>query len=240
VHSLKTSFENRAVYSSATTDKGRAGVFRLFHLPLSSAFPANIFFASEGKHLSVGDSSRPELRVRDFRKAKFFWLDNEVVDDFLPKIGGTAFAVYAYLCRYASNSTQECWPSMSQMAERLQLSKSTVRRSLIALNDISLIKIEKGQRGGDRHEPNTYVLLTVKPSAVDETRKPSSPSSIPSAKPSAATVPEQDLLTTLTNKGAEFHCPKCQDSGTWEHKGHKRQVYCLCPTGKAQRLADGQ
>lgn len=131
---------------------------------------------------------------------------------------------------------------MSQMAERLQLSKSTVRRCLISLNDVSLIKIEKGQRGGDRHEPNTYVLLAVcdvKPSATSETRKPSSPSSIPSAKPSAATVPEQDLLTTVTNKGAEFHCSKCNNTGTWPHKGHPGMfVYCHCENGKKLRAAE--
>jgi hypothetical protein len=38
-------------------------------------------------------------------------------------------------------------------------------------------------------------------------------------------------------------CPKCQNTGTWEHKGHKKLVYCLCPIGvelqKREYMADG-
>lgn len=131
--------------------------------------------------------------VRDFRNARFFWLDNEVVDVFLPKIGSTAFSVYSYMCRFVSNETQTCWPSMAQMAERLQLSKSTIHRSLQTLEEFKMIRVVQK---GKQHSSSEYQMLDVcAQSSASGTLKASSvPSSVPKqAIQSSATVPEQDL-----------------------------------------------
>lgn len=134
------------------------------------------------------------IEVRDFRGARFFWLDNEVIDIFLPQIGSTPFAVYAYLCRFVSNDSQICWPAISTMAERLQLSKSTVWRSLEILESVKLVEVHRGKRGGrgPTKESNRYRLLAVSSSASGTSKEVSS--SATSSISSSATVPELDLL----------------------------------------------
>lgn len=167
-------------------------------------------------------------QVREFRKAKFFWLDNEVVDVYLPKIGGTAFQVYTYLCRYVSNETQCCMPSMDVMAGRLQLSKSTIWRSIEALELCGMISVQRGKRGGNKihKETNTYRLLELSSSSAGETRSSaksakndksvassSISSSVSSSISSSATVLEQDLYNNPIEQDLILSSPSSTEDG---------------------------
>lgn len=172
-------------------------VFSVHGKVVKSAFPTQtvslgVLLEIQRLQAEMISMENDRYAVRDFRSARFFWLDNEVVDIFLPQIGPTAFAVYAYLSRFVSNETQTCWPSMATMAERLQLSKSTIHRSLQVLTEAKMLRVvEKGKQ----HSSSEYALLDISQSSTSGTlRVFSVPSSVPKqAIQSSATVPEQDL-----------------------------------------------
>lgn len=84
---------------------------------------------------------------------------NEAVDDALPRIGPSAFAVYAVLCRRA-NREGRCWPSLSSLAETSGLSGATIKRAIPVLEAEGLLLVERGTRKADGSlESNTYRLV---------------------------------------------------------------------------------
>ena len=58
-------------------------------------------------------------------------------------ISAQAVRVYAVLCRYADKEDGTCFPSIRTLAERLNVSDSTIKRALKELKSISAIKSEK-------------------------------------------------------------------------------------------------
>jgi hypothetical protein len=153
------------------------------------------------------------LEVRDFRKARFFWLDNVAVDVFLPKIGATAFAVYAYLCRFVFNETQVCWPTTAQMADALQLSKGTISKNLKKLADSNMLRVVEQ---GKQHRASRYQLLDIVSQSfptetLNTSRVSRGASSVSSeAIQSFPTVPEQHLVNNT--KEQDLFCPPSSDA----------------------------
>ena len=58
-------------------------------------------------------------------------------------ISAQAVRVYAVLCRYADKEDGTCFPSIRTLADRLNVSDSTIKRALKELKSISAIKSEK-------------------------------------------------------------------------------------------------
>ena len=167
------------------------------------------------------------FEVRDFRRCNFFWLDNVAVDEFLPRIGATAFAVYCYLCRFVFNETQVCWPSQSKMAESLQLNKATISRNLKVLVENNLIRVVSQ---GKQHSSTRYQLLDiVSQSCASATLKlPSSVAQTNSSvaqQPiqSCATVPEQDQVNKTKEQDLVLAPPSSDRVPTTESKPKKKQ-----------------
>jgi hypothetical protein len=106
------------------------------------------------------------LRARDHREANHFWADKEIVENFLPKIGANAFAVYMLLSYYARSSTGRCYPSINTMVAKLGISKQTVRKALKTLATEKLIHIAKSEKtskdGKPMNAPYVYTILNVK------------------------------------------------------------------------------
>jgi hypothetical protein len=81
----------------------------------------------------------------------WFWADNRVVDEYLPRIGHAAFIVYICLAREAKSS-RTCYRSPAQIAAASRFSKSTVSRAIKTLQETGLVEIvlnmagEKGYR----------------------------------------------------------------------------------------------
>jgi DNA-binding MarR family transcriptional regulator len=84
----------------------------------------------------------------------FLWIHYLVFDD--RRLRASDKVVYMVLARHADNKTQECFPSLEQIAEEAGLSKKTVIRSLKRLNKYGYIEIESGLEMG---RPNKYILL---------------------------------------------------------------------------------
>lgn len=98
------------------------------------------------------------MEIRDRRRG-FLWLNNEIVDEFAPKVGPTALLVYLYLCRFANNVTESCWPKQDRIAEFCKCSDRTIRSSLAKLEACGLIAVQR-QKVGELSQ-NIYTLLAI-------------------------------------------------------------------------------
>ena len=71
-------------------------------------------------------------------KLDFFGaIDKRVMED--PRISTTAKALYAYLCCFVNNHTDQCYVSVERIATDLNMSNSTVSRHIKALTKHSVI-----------------------------------------------------------------------------------------------------
>jgi len=103
--------------------------------------------------------------VKDSRFCRTFWLDNEIVYDYLPTIGLHAFAVYTVLACHAGAS-RSCFPAVGTIAKELGVSKPTVRKAIATLKDAGLISVETQKtptkNGKEINRVNVYSLLPIK------------------------------------------------------------------------------
>jgi Helix-turn-helix domain len=99
------------------------------------------------------------MEIRD-RRGGFLWINNEVIDDYAPKIGGSALLVYIVLCRYANNATGEARPSQETLAKLCELSPRSIRRAISTLEHHKLIETEQLTVKG-QWDRNVYYLLKI-------------------------------------------------------------------------------
>lgn len=100
----------------------------------------------------MSNTENPKIEVRDLRAGEWLWTHKAVL--FSPHISASEFKVYCGLAAYAGNSDQQSWPSMITLGTKLNMSKSTVVRSLKILEATGLIRTER--REGTS---NLYSLL---------------------------------------------------------------------------------
>lgn len=146
------------------------------------------------------ESDEEVFQVRDAR-GSFLWMDNEVVDRYAKIVGIAALSVYAVLCRHADNKTGQCFPSQSLIAEKLNVSISTIRRSVKALLEGGLIDLKRDGEGCTAK--TIYTVLPVKkgiPSIrMDSPEKGFESLPIDGLIPSQMTT-NKTQLTRLSNK----------------------------------------
>lgn len=97
--------------------------------------------------------STSTVEVRDLR-TQFIWANKAVL--FHKDVSGNSFKVYCGLASYANNVTQQAFPSIATLAEKLNIAKNTVISCLDDLEQALFIKIEKSEG-----EHNVYLLLEV-------------------------------------------------------------------------------
>jgi hypothetical protein len=98
-----------------------------------------------------------DARIRDRRRRSWFSTDNEIVDDYGPKLGIYGLGVYCVLCRYAYSETEEATVSLRTLGGKLRMGRTKLLETLAALEEAGLISIERG----DREHSNVYTLLDV-------------------------------------------------------------------------------
>jgi DNA-binding transcriptional ArsR family regulator len=161
------------------------------------------------------------LQIRDQRPVEYFWADNELYDVYLEKIGVYGFAVYMALSRY-TNRDAKSWPSVKTIADKLGISKPTVKRALRALEECGLIAVDRPSSDGLGHQQtNVYTLLAVKkiprqPQNLGNDRPyPWQPQTLPMAttEPSLGSdvAPNKKQLTRNIKQG-EGAAPATQDA----------------------------
>jgi hypothetical protein len=140
-------------------------------------------------------SSFKDARVRDRRRASWFSVDNEVLDDFGPLIGLHGFAVYCALSRHAFAGDEEANVSLTKLCTHLKMGRAKLLETLGELRDVGLIAIERG----DRKTTNTYTLLEV-PKGGSEENQASSEENQASSEENQGGGSEENPYKTIGNK----------------------------------------
>jgi hypothetical protein len=81
------------------------------------------------------------IEIRDLRQQDWIWTSKALL--FHEQIDGNNFKVYCGLAAYANNNTQEAFPSIITLANRLHMSRNTVINGLKSLEENGFISIEK-------------------------------------------------------------------------------------------------
>src|SRR5215213_10981245 len=130
---------------------------------------------------------------RDRRTRRTFWIDDRIIDDFLPVMGrypfgAAALAVYAVLARRADRDG-DSWPSLGLIAEDSGTSTSTVKRALRLLELLELVEIAVCyEQGSQRQTSHVYTLLTP-------------PDPLPNVDPDPKKWPPANRRTLLVRSG---------------------------------------
>ena len=101
------------------------------------------------------------IRVLDRRNFNFTLIENELIDD-IEKFNKNDLLCYMVLCRYANNSTGECYPSYKTIAEKMRVGVSTAIKAIKSLESKGVIEISsrKNETGGDTS--NLYTIKDIK------------------------------------------------------------------------------
>ena len=96
-------------------------------------------------------------------------------------ISAQAVRIYAVLCRYADKDDGTCFPSIRTLAERINVSESTIKRGLKELKAIGAIKSQKRfDKATGEQTSNLYTVMRSKeaiydlPNVIDDTSPSSS------------------------------------------------------------------
>ncbi len=97
-----------------------------------------------------------QFRARDQRKPNHHWADNEVLDDYAPRIGPYGYAVYMYICRWAGNSDGRCTRSQREIASAFGISTDTVGRAVQRLIEARLLT-----KQDEPGRPSEFIVMEV-------------------------------------------------------------------------------
>lgn len=149
------------------------------------------------------------FHVRDRRASGWFWIDNEIVDRFLPKIGVYGFAVYNVLARFSKNGST--FVSHHSISKAVKCSPATVKMAIESLMEYGLLAVKSGK---DKGVHNIYFLLTP-----PESSNPPGESSDPKENLiflSGGKVIERGSQQTATSRVATKRLPPSQEGSHQE------------------------
>lgn len=98
-----------------------------------------------------------QIRIKDKRQG-VFTVDNVVLNSFGKIMGATGIAFYITLCRYANNTTQQTYPSLTTIAKETGMDRKTIINCAKLCVELNLIK--KEVKAG---KYTLYTLLEPKP-----------------------------------------------------------------------------
>ena len=143
------------------------------------------------------------IRVLDGRNFNFTLIENELIDD-IEKFDKNDLLCYMVLCRYANNSTGECYPSYKTIAEKMRVGVSTAMKAIKSLESKGVIEISsrKNETGGDTS--NLYTIKDIK--QYYENKKASTGGTVKAAKQTnnknidTNSIPQNKKKYTTENK----------------------------------------
>lgn len=103
------------------------------------------------------------FEVRDHRNKAMFRVDDEYLNGYAKLCGIYSTGVYNCLCRHANHLTQTSFPSIDNMADKLDVSRDSILKGLRNLEKWGIIKKEKARSdktGKWLH--NSYTLVDKK------------------------------------------------------------------------------
>jgi hypothetical protein len=119
--------------------------------------------------------------VRDRRQRHQFSIHNRVIDEWLPIIGQTGYALYSLYVRMASRDDERSWPGYTLISKHLRIGRSSISEHNRLLEWCGLVHIEHG----DPNRPNDYYILDippVTPEALEKVRQAATDELSPKSK----------------------------------------------------------
>lgn len=101
-----------------------------------------------------------DILVRDIRNKQHFIIDDEYLNGYAKLCGINATGVYLCLCRHADFHTQEAYPSIQTMADKLGVSVASVKRGVEKLIEWGIISKKRTRHPvNNKWVNNSYLLL---------------------------------------------------------------------------------
>jgi len=97
----------------------------------------------------------------DFSKNRFIRLPIEVFTKFNKGLNSTDLVVYTFIASKVNNTSMDCTLSANYISASIGVSKRTVSRSLIKLEEENYIKHTKQFREDGGRKANLYTLLNI-------------------------------------------------------------------------------
>jgi DNA-binding transcriptional MocR family regulator len=102
------------------------------------------------------------MKVTSERRREWFAIDNVALDEFAPRMGRAALAVYTVLSRFADYSERVAFPSRKTLVRLSGCSEPTVVRALSRVAALGLITITARQTADGDRDSNLYTLCDVR------------------------------------------------------------------------------
>ena len=104
---------------------------------------------------------KEKIEVRDIRESKFLWMERIALEIVSEACGANGISVYTWLCWHADRKTQECYPSISRIADKCKMKRNTVIEVIRTLEGLKVIRATR--------QPGTktvYEILDIKPTST--------------------------------------------------------------------------
>lgn len=101
----------------------------------------------------------------DGRTSNFFMIDNAVVDQLGGELGPMGGWLYVVIVRHINRQTGVAFPSVRTLAEKCGMTKQSVRKHMLRLEELGLIAVERRQNADGSYRANLYRLVDL---AADE------------------------------------------------------------------------
>jgi hypothetical protein len=113
------------------------------------------------------------FEVRDLRQQDWVWTSKTFL--FHPQVDEKMYKVYCGLAAYADNTTQQSYPGIDTLRDKLHMGRSTIIRAISLLEKMNFIEVER-----KLGEHNIYTLLNDGTPHIDipEETKPDTPAEI--------------------------------------------------------------
>jgi predicted transcriptional regulator len=156
------------------------------------------------------------IRVLDGRNFNFTLIENELIDD-IEKFDKNDLLCYMVLCRYANNSTGECYPSYKTIAEKMRVGVSTAMKAIKSLESKGVIEISsrKNETGGDTS--NLYTIKDIK--QYYENKKASTGGTV-----KASNTNKNNIDTNIIPQNNKKYSPKNKENKNNTGKGASANV----------------
>ncbi len=100
--------------------------------------------------------AKEKIDIRDLRDGGFLWIDKAALKLVSKKAGSSRICIYAWLCYYANSKEQNCFPSITTLAQHCHVTRRMIMYVLKDLEKLKLISVER-----KKGKSNTYRLLNV-------------------------------------------------------------------------------
>jgi Helix-turn-helix domain len=136
------------------------------------------------------------MKVESRRRVDWFWMNKSIIDTYGTQLGPYGIAVYCLLARCA-NEEGHAIPSLSYMARKLNMGRSSVQRALAVLEACQLIERKQRRTDAGDYASSTYILLPIDDEGIPPQNIGIPPQNTP-VPPQNTPVPPQTIEYTPT------------------------------------------